>query len=85
MWPAYYALTKLTSDDESRIVALIKKAGVEDRSAGGGVDQSAQEGREPAGAKVVEARPCWHYCDPRHLLVQASDLGLERGELVTVG
>ena len=25
-WPTYYALTKLTSDDESRIVALIKKA-----------------------------------------------------------
>jgi uncharacterized protein YdhG (YjbR/CyaY superfamily) len=26
MWPTYYALTKLTSDDESRILALIKKA-----------------------------------------------------------
>ena len=26
MWPTYYALTKLTSDDESRIVVLIKEA-----------------------------------------------------------
>ena len=23
-----------------------------------------------ASAKVVEARPCWRYCDPRHLLVR---------------
>ena len=26
MWPTYCALTKLTSDDESRIVAVIEKA-----------------------------------------------------------
>jgi hypothetical protein len=26
MWPNAYALTKLTADDEARIVALVKKA-----------------------------------------------------------
>ena len=26
MWPAYYALTKLTAAEEDRIVALVQKA-----------------------------------------------------------
>jgi hypothetical protein len=35
-----------------------------------------QKGRQPAGTKIVEARPCRRDRDPRHLLVQASDMRL---------